>query len=133
MESALKKELNEEDTNWPTFEKINKQCSQLRNDVSKLQQDLNITRKSRQDSEGQSVTDFVIDLKARAKSFLADRLCEVYCPECKMLIAKVWFLYKDADNSLRLICGRENCGHDFTVTSADFAKNKNLKDLGPPL
>jgi len=133
MEKALKEELNEGETNWIRFEKINKIAATLRDDVSKLQRDLSITRKSRQDSEGQSVTDFIIDLKARAKSFLSDRLCEVYCPKCKMLLAKVWFLYKDSDNNLTLTCGRENCGHTFTVTNSDFTKNKNIKDIGPPL
>ena len=109
MEKALKRELNEGETDWIRFEKINKIAATLRDDVSKLQRDLSITRKSRQDSEGQSVADFVMDLKVRAKSFLADRLCEVYCPKCSMLIAKVWFLYKEADNSLSLTCSRENC------------------------
>ena len=77
--------------------------------------------------------DFIIDLKVRAKSFLSDRLCEVYCPKCNMLLAKVWFLYKDADNKLELTCGRENCGYKFSVTQADFINNKNLKGIGPPL
>lgn len=133
MEAALKRELNEGETDWLRFEKINKIAATLRGDVSKLQQDLNITRKSRQDSEGQTVVDFIIDLKERAKTFLADRLCEIYCPECKMLLAKVWFLYKDTENTLELTCGREDCGHKFSVTNADFVNNKNLKDIGPPL
>ena len=133
MEKALKRELGEGETDWIRFEKINKIAATLRDDVSKLQRDLNITRKSRQDSEGQTVADFIIDLKVRAKSFLSDRLCEVYCPKCNMLLAKVWFLYKDADNKLELICGRENCGHKFSVAQADFINNKNLKSIGPPL
>lgn len=133
MEKALKRELGEGETDWIRFEKINKIAATLRDDVSKLQRDLNITRKSRQDSEGQTVADFIIDLKVRAKSFLSDRLCEVYCPKCNMLLAKVWFLYKDADNKLELICGRENCGYKFSVTQADFINNKNLKSIGPPL
>jgi len=133
MEAALKRELNEGETDWTRFEKINKIAASLRGDVSKLQQDLNITRKSRESSEGQSVTDFIIDLKTRAKSFLADRLCEVYCPKCGMLLSKVWFLYKETDNKLELICGRESCGHKFSVTNADFTNNKNLEGIGPPL
>jgi len=133
MERALKKELTEGETDWVTFEKINKIAAMLRDDVSKLQRDLNITRKSRQDSEGQSVVDFVSDLKIRAKLFLADRLCEVYCPKCNMLLAKVWFLYKDADNNIELTCGREDCGFKFSVSAADFTKNKNIENIGPPL
>lgn len=133
MEASLKQEMNRDKTDWVLFEKMNRIAASLRDDVSKLQRDLNITRKARQDSEGQTVIDFIADLKGRAKAFLADRLCEVYCPKCNMLLAKVWFLYKEQANSLQLTCGRESCGHKFTVTASDFTKNKNIEGIGPPL
>lgn len=132
MERALKKGLNEDHTDWPMFEKINRIAASLRDDASKIQRDLNITRKSRQESEGQTVTDFIKDLKVRARSFLNQQLLEIYCPKCNMLLAKVWFLYPSEDNVINLICGRDGCGYKFSVSISDFIKGKNIENIGPP-
>lgn len=120
-----------EDMEIVEFEKLNRITSMMRDDASKLQRDLNITRKARQDTGSQSVVDFIEDLKARAKVFLQDRLASIYCPKCKMLIAKVWFLYADEANEISLVCGREKCGKAFTVTSQDLKEGRNIQ-AGPP-
>lgn len=134
LEGSLRTELEKENTDWLNFEKINRATETLRVSASRIQRDLNITRKARQDTKGQSVVDFIEDLKTRAKHFLEDRLLEVYCPKCKMLLCKVWYLYPLEDNVLNFVCGRKKCGFTFEVTSKYLKKhrNKNIA-AGPPL
>ena len=132
IEASLQSVLNSDPVDWSTFEQINKVASGLRNDASKFQKDLNITRKARQDSGGQTVVDFIEDIKLRAKGFLDTRLAEVYCPNCNMLLAKVWVLYPDKKNKFTFVCGRRGCRHKFSVTSAELKTGKNI-EVGPPL
>lgn len=130
VENKIKDVLSEgEDVS--TFERLNKVASQLRSDASSIQKDLNITRKARQDAGGQSVVEFIEELKKRAQLFLKDRLVEIYCPKCKMLLCKVWFLYPEQPNEMTMICGRERCGHKFSLKSGSLVLNKNIK-AGPP-
>lgn len=132
VDKALQGQISEENTDWAAFEKMNRAAAQLRDDVSQLQRDLNVTRKARAGYGDTSVVEFISDLKERAKHFLADRLCEIYCPKCKMLLAKVWFLFPQEDNEISLVCGRDSCKNRFTFNSKDFVNNKNI-DAGPPI
>jgi len=134
LDKRLNSELNSKHPDWVAVEKINRVIAQLRSDASTLQKDLNITRRARQDSKGQSVVDFIEDLKKRGKLFLKDRLAEIYCPKCKMLLCKVWFLYPDDDQKITLVCKRDSCGYKFTVKPSDYANNRNKNiNAGPPL
>jgi len=132
-DDQISNEINNDDTDWGMVGAMNRTATKFREDASRMQSDLNITRKARQGDEGQSVVDFIEDLKTRAKNFLKDRLCEVYCPKCNMLLAKVWCLYPDEDNVLHVVCGRDGCGYKFDVTSKYMTEhmNKNAA-IGPP-
>jgi len=130
LEESLREAKEEKD--WVNFEKINKVANSLRGDASRFQKDLNITRKARQDTGGQLVVNFIEDIKTRAKVFLAERLSEIYCPKCGMLLCKVWFLYPQVHNKLKFVCGRETCGYKFEVDSTEIVRNKNIK-VGPPI
>jgi RNase P subunit RPR2 len=118
-----------EEGDWSLYGAINREAHRLRDDISTLQKDLSIARRSRQESGQRSVVDFIEDIKTRAKSFIDSRLKEIYCPECKMLLAKAWFLYPDESNELALLCGR--CGKAFKLESSDLESGKNLS-AGPP-
>lgn len=133
VENKIKNVLSDGEDDVAKFERLNKIASQLRTDASAIQKDLNITRKARQDAGGQSVVEFIEELKRRAGQFLKDRLCEIYCPKCKMLICKVWFLYPNQANELHFICGREKCGHRFTVASESLISTKKNVSVGPPI
>ena len=134
IEGHLRAELESEHTDWLNFEKINRAAETLRVSASRIQRDLNITRKARQDTKGQSVVDFIEDLKTRAKHFLEERLLEIYCPKCKMLLCKVWYLYPLENNVLNFTCGRERCGYIFEVTSKHLRENRNKNiAAGPPI
>jgi RNase P subunit RPR2 len=128
----LEEDLEEarEESLWGNFGKINREIHRLRSDLSSLQDDLNITRKSRQDSGQETVVDFIENLKKRGKAFLDKRLTEIYCPQCHMLLAKTWFLYPDS-YKIELNC--ERCQKMFVVSEEDIVNNKNLEDVGPPM
>ena len=116
-----------EEGQWKIMGSINREIHRLREDVSKFQRDLNITRKSRQDTGEHAVVEFIEDLKKRGKKFLNSRLSEIYCPNCNMLLAKLWLLYPDAENELTFACNK--CGKVFKVK--EIKNNKNI-EVGPP-
>ena len=135
VDVEIRNALDESD--WKTFETINKVANTLRADASRVQTDLNITRRARHGQGAESPVDIVEDIKKRAKIFLQQRLREIYCPICGMLIAKVWWLYENPDQEITCTCERENEGfhtapHTFTVKFQDFQGNKNL-EIGPPI
>ena len=123
--------LANENIDWFELEKITNNLKVLRGDRSKIEYDLNITRRSRQSSEEASPVVALDDWKKRAKKMLEDRLSFCYCPKCKMLLATVWFLRPESGNSLTLTCSRETCKNVFTVTGSELIakKNKNLDDV----
>ena len=132
-DDQISEEINNDDTDWGMVGAMNRTATKFREDASRMQSDLNITRKARQGDEGQNVVDFLEDLKSRAKNFLKDRLSEVYCPKCNMLLAKVWCLYPDEDNVLHVVCGRDGCGYKFEVTSKYMTEHANKNaEVGPP-
>ena len=125
-------EITDSDVDWTSVDRMNRIASSLRDDASKLQRDLDITRKARQGSGSTGVVDFIEDLKKRAKKFLDDRLASIYCPKCNMLVCKVWFLDPQNKNSVRIHCSRQRCRHQFTVKSTELTQLKNKK-VGPPI
>jgi len=120
------------DVDWQNIDRMNRIAASLRDDASKLQRDLDITRKARKGAGGTGVVDFIEDLKVRAKKFLEDRLASIFCPKCNMLVCKVWFLHPDEKSSVRIHCGRNRCRHQFTVKATDIDRLKNVK-VGPPV
>jgi len=114
------------------IDKLTRITERLRNDASKIQTDLGITRRQRKSEKEANLQTYIDDIKYRAAGMLTDRLNYIYCPKCHMLLCNTWFLYPDEkDNVLRLRCNRplgdsgEICGHTFTVTSQELKKNKN--------
>lgn len=93
--------------------------------ISRIQNDLNITRKSRQTDEGESLGAYLPSIQKKAKNFLSQRLAYIYCPECKMLVSTTWYSDWQGDNVMSLTCPRDGCGHKFTTSSSHLARNKN--------
>lgn len=112
---------------WDVVGKINREIHRLRSDFSDLQRDLSITRRSRQETGQETIPDYIESLKKRAKHYMDKMLKEIYCPQCNLLIAKIWMLYPKENNTLEFTCGK--CGRHFEVDS--FEKNKNIP-VGPP-
>lgn len=112
------------------FEKVNKVMSDLRADISKLQDDLKITRKIRKSDQETSFLQLIENLKEKARKFYESKMNYVFCPKCNTLIATVWFLYPELKtNKLKLHCGKklvsgEVCSGEILIGS------KELLELG---
>jgi len=100
----------------------------LNADISKMQTDLDISRNKRNKDKDASVVSAIEELKAKAKKYYEKVMMYVYCPECRMLIATIWFLYPEKENILNMTCGREHeddgktvaCGHKLVITSKEL-------------
>ena len=120
-------------------DRLIKITERIQKSASEIQTNLAITRKQRKSDKEQDIVSAWEDLKLRAKRFLESRQSYVYCPECRMLLATVWFLYPEEDkNVMRLRCNRvidvdsgEICGHEFTVSAKELAEggNRNLEGV----
>lgn len=120
------------------LDKVSKIMSELRGDIGRLQDDLQIKRKVRNSDKEASVIGYIDNLKLRAKQFVEARSMLILCPKCNMLIASLWCLYPEEDNKLVLHCNRklENgnvCGEKITVVTKELLKTKgtNIPDILP--
>lgn len=121
------------------IEKLQKVMSDLRSDISKAQNDLNITRKVRKSDQDVSVLAYITGLKEKAKKFYESKAGYIYCPKCDMLVGTVWSMYpQDSRNKIHLVCGRilpdgTTCGEKITVTTSELIKNRgtNKPEITP--
>lgn len=120
-------------TSIQILEKVNRILSGLRDDISKISADLQLTRKIRKQSKESSIIDAINDLRSKARNFYQERMLYVFCPECKMLLSTLWLNYSSEEyNKLQLKCGR--CKHTFTQDLAPLYKtdNRNIEDVTIP-
>jgi hypothetical protein len=96
--------------------------SDLRSDISHLQDDLKISRKVRKGDKEESVITYLEGLKQKAKQFYESRMFYAVCPDCNMLLASSWFLNPELDNRLILVCKR--CDKNVLVNSKDMLAKK---------
>lgn len=109
------------------LERLNRVMTVIRTDISRMQEDLKITRKTRKSDREESVIAYIDNIKARSRKFLESRYGSVYCPNCKMLIGRVWA--KDGDNSNNkfwFYCKR--CDERVIITFPELLKN-GLKNV----
>jgi len=114
------------------LEKVNNIMSKLRNDISMIQEDLQLTRKIRKESKEASVISYIDTLREKAKKFYKEKMLYIFCPECRMLLATIWLHYKDADSSVKLHC--KHCNKDVKVSLVPLydSGNRNLEDVTLP-
>ena len=85
---------------------LNKFISGLRKDISDMQRDLNITRKTRKEEKEDSIESYIKNIQEKADRFYKNKVYRVICPECGMMLFDGWFLYPEEDNKLSFECGR---------------------------
>ena len=112
--------------NVNVVDRVSKIMSDLRKDMSRFQQDLNIDRRTRKTDKESSVISYIANLKDQARQYFESKMSYILCPECSMLLATVWVLYPESDNKITLKCSRilndgSLCGKVFTVTSKELA------------
>ncbi len=112
----------EEGYSLTIIEKLGRLITDLNKNISLAQTDLDITRKTRQSSQEHSAREELVRLKKLASKFYKKKMQYIYCDECTMLLSTAWFNYIEADNAVRLTCGR--CKHKTTVTSKELAFQK---------
>jgi len=116
-------------------EKLGKFMSDLRSDISKFQQDLNITRKVRKSDQDVSVLAYIEGLKDKAKKFYQSKMGYIFCEKCNMLLSTVWSLYAEEDrNKLSFVCHRKledgsECGHKTVVSTKQLIDNRGTNKL----
>lgn len=126
----IRQEVNQ--TNVIMIEKLNNTMSKLRADISKISDDLQLTRRIRKQSQELSVINYIEDLREKAHQFYKQKMLYIFCPECRYLLSTLWLLYSEEDNSINLKC--KHCGHKFTQPLAGLylRNNKNLEDVVIP-
>ena len=111
--------------NLTLLDKVTQQMSALRKDISKMQDDLKISRKIRKSDEETNVATFIEKLQEKAKRFYESKMTYIFCPKCSMLLGTTWFNWPDENNKLQFTCNRlldtgEHCKHKFTATPLAF-------------
>jgi RNase P subunit RPR2 len=87
------------------------------NTITTLQRTLGIDRKSRRNENVDSPADYIKTLKSAAKEFVDKRLIRVYCPNCKILVARIAPVHKHTAFTLSVQCNQ--CGKAVRVRRDD--------------
>jgi hypothetical protein len=112
------------------FEKLSKAMEGLRSDISKMSDDLRITRKSRKGDKETSVMAYLDDLKLKARSFMESRSLMIWCPKCNFLLAQLWFLYPNTTkNKVRIVCQHKLEDNSICGEVVEF-NSKEIFDAG---
>ena len=121
------------------IDKIQKVISDIRGDISKFQNDLNITRKVRKSDQETSVIAYIEGLKEKARKFYESRMSYIFCPKCNTLLGTIWTLYPESDkNKISLTCYHENpdgtlCNEKVVVGTKEMLAKRgtNNKEILP--
>jgi hypothetical protein len=120
--AGLREEGVSKSYNLTILDKLQSMSSNLARDISKMQDDLKISRKTRQSDKGETAAEELARLKKLATKFYQKKMQYVYCENCRMLLSTTWFLYPEKNNKLSLECSR--CGNKTTVTSPQLLEGK---------
>jgi hypothetical protein len=112
-------------------DRISQIMNKLRADISKMQDDLKLTRKIRKESQEENFITWLDNTKKKAEVFYKQKHLFILCPKCKTLLSTVWLLYPDNYNVLHLKCGHKDCLHEFDIKLSELYDkgNKNLQDI----
>lgn len=111
--------------NLIVIEKLQRAMSDLRKDISNMQNDLAITRKHRRSDQETSVLAYIDSLKDKARKFAEARMAYVFCDKCNTLLMTCWTLYPNSNNKITLTCLQKDkegnaCGNKITVTTKEL-------------
>ncbi len=120
--------------NLTMIDKLSSVMSNIRKDVSRMQEDLKITRKIRKSTQEESARAELARQKKLAMEFYQKKMFYVYCEKCVMLLTTTWFLYPTEKNILSIRCGRTytndegkkigTCGHINKITSRELLETR---------
>lgn len=115
--------------NITVVDRVSNIMSNLRKDISRFQEDLNITRRIRKSDKESSVVSYISNLKDQARQYYESKLSYIYCPKCNMLLGNIWTLYPEENNKIILKCHRTMddgslCNNVVTVTTKELMDNR---------
>lgn len=115
------------------IDKLQKASSDLRDSISKMQNDLAITRKHRRSDQETSVLAYIDSLKEKARKFVESRSSYIFCDRCHTLLCTSWFLFPQEKNEIILICKQKDkdgnpCNNKIRVNSKDLINNSGTND-----
>ena len=119
-----------DNVNIVVLDKMGNLMNDLRNGISKMQDDLKITRKTRKGDKEVTVLNYIEDLKNKARKFYEQKMMYAFCPKCNMLLGTSWWHYPEDDrNKIAYYCHRkldsgEECGEKVILRSVDMLENK---------
>jgi hypothetical protein len=73
-----------------------------------LERALALDRKTRTSDKSESIAEYIVNLKAAAQDFLERRLVKLYCPECKILLARFSIMHDHSRFTLKVNCNQCN-------------------------
>lgn len=111
------------------YQKLQDIMSTLRTDISKMQNDLSITRKHRKSDQETSVLAYIDSLKDKARKFMESRQSYIFCDKCNTLLGTIWTLYPNNNNKITLICSQKDkdgvpCGNKVIVGTKEMLENR---------
>ena len=129
---GLRENLN--DANIILIDRVSSVMSRLRTDISKMQDDLKLTRRIRKEGGEENFMTWLDNTREKAENFYKRKHLYIFCPNCRRLLATVWLLYPDADQEFHFTCGNEECKHSDEVYLKYLYEtdNKNLEDVVIP-
>lgn len=74
--------------------------------ITNLQRTLSIDRKTRKTEETSSVADYIRALKRDAHDFMDQRIIKVYCPECKVMVGRIYPVHTHTSFSVTFECSQ---------------------------
>lgn len=121
---------NVDPSNILVLEKLNKMLSTLKSDISKISEDLQLTKKARDRSKSTSVIERWKELSAKAHEFYKRKMLYIFCTKCNMLLSTIWLNYADGtENMITLKC--EHCDNQEIVRLNQLYEtdNKNIDNI----
>jgi RNase P subunit RPR2 len=107
------------------MDKLSQNKNKLRQDISRIQDDLKITRKVRNSDKDESAKSFLEDLKRKAKKFYDEKMFYIYCPECNSLIGTIWLQsWESKQNVINLFCSK--CGYAMRNINLSRYREKRM-------
>jgi hypothetical protein len=109
---------------------LSEQQKGLRDGISKLQDDLKISRKVRKSDKEETAEKTIAELYRKAKKFYTQKMLWVVCPKCNTVLATAWFLYpEDGGSSIKVKCHHDM--PDGTKCTGELEiSTKKLLDAG---
>jgi hypothetical protein len=133
----IRKEEGISSTNILLIRELNDACSKLRKDISSMQDDLKIARKTRKSEKEQSVLSFLEDLKKKASMFAHLKMSYIFCEKCGQLLATVWWQTDSKGNFISVECKHKLedesiCGWTKRFSTKELLEGRSNKpDLLP--